>query len=59
MPNIIYIAEVCERYGWDYQQYFEQPQFFLDAIAVKLSTEARIERKRMRQLERRNRMSGI
>jgi hypothetical protein len=50
---------VCERFGWTYEQYQEQPQFFLDAIAVKLSTEGRIDQKRAREFERRNRMSGI
>jgi hypothetical protein len=55
IPEVLYVAVVCERFGWTYQQYLEQPQFFLEAIAVKLETEGRIEKKRARDIERRKR----
>ena len=30
------IVTVCEKYGWDYNQYMAQPSWFLDLVALKM-----------------------
>jgi hypothetical protein len=35
------IAEICERFGWTYFEYQEQPAWFVELIIEKIKTEAR------------------
>lgn len=42
------IAEICQRYGWTWQQYHDQPLHFLRTIVEKLKVEHEVEEHRKR-----------
>lgn len=46
------VAAVCEKYGWTYLEYLEQPEWFLDVIAIKMDIEAKVRAKKEQELER-------
>lgn len=39
------IAEICQRYGWTYYDYMNQPEWFLDIIRLKMRLEAENEQR--------------
>lgn len=34
------IVAICQEMGWDYYQYIEQPNWFLDMVRIKLRTDS-------------------
>lgn len=30
---------ICEKYGWTYEQYMEQPEFFIELIIQKIKVD--------------------
>lgn len=44
-------VEICERYGWTYEQYLEQPSFFLAAIREKMKIDAKRQALEMRKMK--------
>lgn len=42
------IAEICQRYGWTWEQYHKQPVHFIRTISEKLKVEQEIEQERTR-----------
>lgn len=45
LPEEMLIIEICEKFGWDYYQFLDQPAWFIELIVEKMKAEAR-ERKR-------------
>lgn len=45
MPEEMLIIEICEKFGWDYHRFLDQPAWFIELIVEKMKAEAR-ERKR-------------
>lgn len=35
MSGLMLVAEICKEYGWTYQEYIDQPDFFLELIKEK------------------------
>lgn len=35
MDDTMLMVSICERFGWTYEQYFDQPLYFLKLIAEK------------------------
>ena len=46
------IANVCERYGWTWQEYHSQPYQFLQTIVEKMRVEQEVEQELRRDQER-------
>jgi len=40
------IVDVCQRFGWTYQEYLEQPEWFLDLIKVRMDIDSRKEKQK-------------
>lgn len=36
----MFMVIVCEKFGWTYYEYLEQPTFFVDLIREKMSIDA-------------------
>lgn len=45
LPEEMLAIEICEKFGWDYYQFLNQPAWFIDLVVEKIKAEAR-ERKR-------------
>ena len=41
LPEEILMIEICERFGWDYYRFLNQPSWFIDLIIEKIKAEAR------------------
>jgi len=39
LPEEILIAEICEKFGWTFQEYLEQPAWFVELIVEKIKAE--------------------
>jgi hypothetical protein len=48
------IAEICEKFGWTYNEYMEQPMWFLETIVEKLKQENEVMRIKQREAEKKN-----
>jgi len=51
MPEEILIIEICERYGWTYDQYLDQPQWFIDTIIQKSNMDSEAQAKADKELQ--------
>jgi len=49
LPEEIIIVEICERFGWTYQEYLEQPAWFIDLIIEKNKTESQEMKRREKE----------
>jgi len=49
LPEEILIAEICEKFGWTYQQYLEQPAWFVELIVEKIKMEGEEMKRRERE----------
>jgi hypothetical protein len=43
------VAEICERYGWTWEQYHEQPASFIRTILEKIKVEREVEKERAKK----------
>lgn len=46
MPEEMLIIEICEKFGWDYYKFLDQPAWFIELIVEKMKAEARERKKR-------------
>lgn len=42
------VAEICERFGWTYEEYYAQPLHFLATIQEKLKVEQEVQAEKER-----------
>ena len=47
VPEEILIAELCERYGWTYEEYLNAPDWLIETIKLKFSIEAEYQKSEM------------
>lgn len=52
IPEDVVVAEICERFGWTYEQYWDQPASFLEVIRVKMQVENEYREKEQKRAER-------
>lgn len=43
---------ICETYGWTYEQYLDQPQFFTDLIKEKMKIDAQKAENEMKKIKK-------
>lgn len=56
--ELITIASICEQYGWTWNEYWDQPKPFTDAIRVKRDVESRVQERQNKEMERRTKLNG-
>ena len=52
MPEMFMIATICEKFGWTWWDYQNQPAEFIDAVRIKLNIEAAFEAKQIEEMKR-------
>ncbi len=43
------IAEICERFGWTWEEYYSQPAHFLETIKEKMKVEQEVQAEKERE----------
>jgi hypothetical protein len=49
LPDEILMIDICERFGWDYYQFLEQPSWFIELIVEKVNAENREMKRREKE----------
>lgn len=52
MPEMFMIATICEKFGWTWWDYQNQPAEFIDVVRIKLNIEATFEAKQIEEMKR-------
>jgi hypothetical protein len=47
LPEEMIAAIICEKFGWTYEEYLDQPHWFIEIIKTKLREDAEFEKKEM------------
>jgi hypothetical protein len=43
---------ICEKFGWTYDQFLDQPMFFIELIREKMKIDVQLEKNAMSQMKR-------
>jgi hypothetical protein len=44
------IVSICERFGWTYQEYMDQPLWFIDLLLAKMDIDRQMMEKKLKKL---------